>query len=215
VNPPQARRKPRLRGVSHEVAAFAAAPAASILVAEAQGALARTAALTYGATLLALFFVSALFHRPTWSPRARRTLSRLDNSAIFAFIGGTYTPLCLLAGRQGRALLVTVWICVGVGVLVSIRWPDAPKRLMVAFYSVVGWLFVTIVPALDLAIGQRSVVQFVGGACVYSAGALVYAFQKPDPVPAVFGYHEIFHLLVVLGAASQFMVIRAAIGALG
>ena len=214
--PPPARTKPLLRGISHEIAAFAAAPASLALVASAKSSCARVGAATYGASLFTLFLVSALFHRPTWSPRARLLVGRLDNSAIFLLIAGTYTPVCLLlGGAMGRALLAIVWTGAALGIVLTVTWPLAPKPLMAAIYVLLGWVFVPAAVGLRAAMGDQALLLLVTGGLTYTAGAIVYALRRPDPLPRVFGYHEIFHVLVVAGAVCHFVVIRGAVRALG
>jgi hemolysin III len=214
-NPPLSRSKPLLRGVSHQVAAFLAAPAAAALVMGASGGSARAAALTYGASLVTLFAVSAMYHRPTWTPRVRRVLWRVDHSAIFVLIAGTYTPFCLLlGGATGHALLAAMWIGATLGVVVSIAWPDAPKKVMAALYVGYAWMAVPFLPTLRATIGPSAFALLLLGGFLYSAGAAIYALRRPDPFPAVFGFHEIFHLLVIGAAACHFVVVEAAIRAL-
>ncbi len=214
--PPPACTKPLLRGISHEIAAFLAAPASLALVASAKSSSAQVGAATYGVSLFTLFLVSALFHRPTWSPRARLLMGRLDNSAIFLLIAGTYTPVCLLLGGvTGRALLATVWTGAALGTVLTVAWPLAPKPLMAAIYILLGWVFVPAAAGLRAAMGDRSLSLLVGGGLMYTAGAIVYALRRPDPLPRVFGYHEIFHLLVVAAAACHFVVVRDVVRALG
>jgi hemolysin III len=215
-NPPQRRSKPLLRGVSHQIAAFLAAPAAAALVMGAGGGSARAAALTYGASLLTLFAVSASYHRPTWSPRVRRVLWRIDHSAIFVLIAGTYTPFCLLLGAAGgRFALAAIWIVAALGVAVSIAWPDAPKKVMALIYVGFGWMAVPVLPMIRATIGDGTLALLFLGGLLYSLGAIVYALRRPDPFPAVFGFHEIFHLCVVAAAACHFVGVGAAIRALG
>ena len=215
-NPPQRRSKPLLRGVSHQIAAFLAAPAAAALVMGAGGGSARAAALTYGASLLTLFAVSATYHRPTWSPRVRRVLWRIDHSAIFVLIAGTYTPFCLLLGAAGgRFALAAIWIVAALGVAVSIAWPDAPKKVMALIYVGFGWMAVPVLPMIRATIGDGTLALLFLGGLLYSLGAIIYALRRPDPFPAVFGFHEIFHLCVVAAAACHFVGVGAAIRALG
>jgi hemolysin III len=215
-NPPQRRSKPLLRGVSHQIAAFLAAPAAAALVMGAGGGSARAAALTYGASLLTLFAVSATYHRPTWSPRVRRVLWRIDHSAIFVLIAGTYTPFCLLIGSAGgRFALAAIWIVAALGVSVSIAWPDAPKKVMAVIYVGFGWMAVPVLPMIRATIGDGTLALLFLGGLLYSLGAIIYALRRPDPFPAVFGFHEIFHLCVVAAAACHFVGVGAAIRALG
>jgi hemolysin III len=215
-NPPPQRIKPALRGVSHEIAAYVAIPAALALVVHATGGAARAGAVAYGTSLVALFGVSALYHRPLWSARARSILWRVDHSAIFALIAGTCTPFCLLLGPgAGHALLAAVWIAAAAGMLLSIAWVRAPKPLMAVLYLILGWMVVPVLPALRAAVGPRAVALLLAGGLLYSAGAVVYALRRPDPFPRVFGFHEIFHLLVVAAAASHFLVVADAVRALG
>jgi hemolysin III len=208
------RAKPRLRGVSHEIAAYVAAPSCALLVGAAETRLARTGALVYGASLVALFLASAVYHRPTWSPRARRILWRVDHSAIFVLIAGTFTPMCLLLGEAGRTMLTAVWLGAAAGIGLSIAWVTAPKPLMAGLYLLLGWFVVPLVPALREAMGPGALALLLGGGLLYSAGAVIYALRRPDPYPAVFGFHEIFHLLVIAAAACHFAVVASVLRAL-
>lgn len=214
-NPPVKRTKPRLRGVSHQIAALAAVPAVAALAFRAEGASARVAALVYGASLVLLFAVSATYHRPMWSERMRLILWRIDHSAIFVLIAGTYTPFCLLLGAAGRMLLVAIWLLAAVGVVVSIVFVRAPKRLMAGLYVLFGWLALPFLFRLQAAIGTGLLGLLFAGGLLYSAGAVVYAARRPDPYPTVFGFHEIFHLCVIGAAACHFIVVGAAIRVLG
>jgi hemolysin III len=210
------RTKPLLRGVSHQIAAFVAAPASLALVATARGPVARTCAATYGASLFTLFLVSTIFHRPTWSPGVRSWIGRLDNSAVFLFIAGTYTPICLLlGGREGHVLLAVAWTGAVLGIVLTLAWPNAPKPLMAGIYVLLGWVFAPALAGLEVAMGGEGVRFLVLGGVAYTTGALVYALRRPDPLPRVFGYHEIFHLLVIVGAVCHFHVVRSAVSRLG
>jgi len=214
--PTAPRLKPLLRGVSHEIAAFIAAPASLALVASARSPEARVGAATYGASLFGLFLASAVFHRPTWSPRARRIVARFDNSAIFLLIAGTYTPICLIVGGAlGTGLLTTVWMGAALGIVLTVSWEAVPKPLMAGIYVLLGWVFVPAMASLRAALGTQALVLVVAGGLVYTAGAVVYALRRPDPFPRVFGYHEIFHALVIVAAACHFVAVRQAIRALG
>jgi hemolysin III len=208
--------KPRYRGVSHEIAAFLSLPAAVGLVALAQGSTAVAAAAVYGASLVLLFTASAVFHRPMWLPRKRDILGRVDQAAIFVLIGGTYTPFCLLLGRGGgRLVLAAAWAGALLGVALAVLWPGAPKRLMAGIYVFLGWFVVPVLPSLRAALPGIPFALLMGGGLLYTAGAVIYALRRPDPYPAVFGYHEIFHLLVIVGAACHFGVAAMVIRALG
>jgi hemolysin III len=207
--------KPLLRGVLHEVAASVAAASAGILVARAPSTRARLAAAVYGLSLVTLFTVSALYHRPNWAERARRVLRRVDHSAIFFLIAGTYTPFAfLLASRTGWILLAVVWAGALLGILMSVAWTKAPKPLVAVVCVALGWAAVPVLPALKAALGTWAVVLLATGGVIYSLGAAVYALRRPDPFPTVFGYHELFHALVILAAGCHFAVVAGAVAAL-
>jgi hemolysin III len=207
--------KPLLRGVSHEIAAFAALAAWIGLAVAAHPGRGRVAADVYGASLFALFTISALYHRPTWPPRARLLWRRLDHSAIFLLIAGTYTPFCLLlGGTAGNALLAVVWGGAAAGVVQSVAWPTAPKPLSAAVYLLLGWVVVPVLPALRQELGLLSIGLLAAGGLAYSLGAVVYALRRPDPFPRVFGYHEVFHALVIVAAVLHFLVAARAVLAL-
>jgi hemolysin III len=209
-----AREKPLLRGVSHEVAtAFAVAGGVALFHAAA-GTRAAIAAAVYGLALTAQFAVSALYHRPRWGARARLLMRRLDHAAIFVLIAGTYTPFCLLAGG-GDALLAAVWAGAGVGIVLSVAWPMAPKWLFAALCVGLGWAVVPVVPALRAAIGPGGLTLLFAGGVAYTVGAIVYATRRPDPAPSVFGYHEVFHALVIVGAVCHYAAIADVVGAIG
>ncbi|WP_235969536.1 PAQR family membrane homeostasis protein TrhA [Anaeromyxobacter diazotrophicus] len=210
-----AREKPLLRGVSHEIAAFAAAAGALALVRAAPTPRAALAAAVYGVTLTALFAVSALYHRPTWRPPARAFMRRLDHSAIFLLIAGTYTPFCLLlGGSRGLWLLVAVWAGAALGVVQAVFWLHAPKALLAALCVGLGWIIFPLLPELRAAVGLGGVLLLLAGGLAYTAGAAVYALRRPDPAPRVFGYHEVFHALVVIAAVCHYVVVAGAVVAL-
>ena len=207
--------KPLLRGVSHEVAAVAAVAGSWLLAREASSARAAVAAIVYGASVITLFSTSALYHRPMWSPRARSILRRFDHSAIFVLIAGTYTPLCLLmGGTRGTLLLLTVWVGASLGILRALLWPYAPRAIPTALAVALGWIVVAFLPTLHATVGNVPLALLIAGGLVYTAGAVVYALKRPNPAPAVFGYHEVFHALVVVAAACHFAVVSSAVAAI-
>ena len=207
--------KPLLRGVLHEVAAFVAAIAGGILVLAAPGSRARAGAIVYGISLVVLFSVSAIYHRPNWSERIRLVLRRVDHSAIFLLIAGTYTPFAfLLENRAGWVMLGVVWAGALVGIVLSIAWVGAPKVLVAAVCVLLGWAALPILPALKAALGPGAVVLLAAGGIVYSLGAVVYAVRRPNPFPRVFGYHEVFHALVIVAAGCHFAAVARAVVAL-
>jgi len=202
--------KPRLRGVSHEWAFFVSLVAGSILVIAAPSARATAAVAIYAFSLSALFGVSALYHRVNWRrPEIRRWVRRLDHSMIFLLIAGTVTPFALLVlhGGFSHAILIAVWCGAAIGIVVEVLWVDAPKWATALVYVGVGWIGALAFPAIlvDAGIGAAALIA-VGG-LLYTLGALVYARERPNPNPAVFGYHEIFHVLVIAAAAAHFSAI--------
>ena len=203
--------RPRLRGVFHQYAFFVALVAGLVLVILADSFRERLAMWVYAVALAAMFGVSALYHRVTWrSPRVRRWMRRLDHSTILLLIAGTYTPFVVLTfdGVLANAILVVVWSGAGAGLLLNLLWVDAPTWVTAAVFMALGWVGVVTVPELvDVGIAP-AVLVFVGGG-LYSLGALAYALKRPNPRPAVFGYHEVFHLLVVAAAAVHFIAIAA------
>ena len=202
--------KPRLRGVFHLWAFFVAVVAGVVLIILADGALPRFAALIYVMALAAMFGASALYHRYPFKSAARRVWARrLDHSTIFIFIAGTYTPFALLAfnGTISWFVLVTVWFGAALGLVLNFVWLDAPKWVSVLAYGAVGWVGMITIPQMFSEVGTTGSVLVIIGGVLYTLGALTYAFHRPDPFPATFGFHEIFHLLVVAAAATQFVAV--------
>ena len=196
--------KPTLRGVSHQIAFFVGAALGVALVISAPAGKATTAALIYAIGVCGLFGISALYHRRNWATdRARMWMRRADHSMIFLFIAATYTPVALLAmqGTLADVILGVVWGGALVGAGISLAWPGAPKWLTAIVYVALGWVAVAAMPQLWDRIGVLSVLGLASGGVLYTAGAVVYARGRPDPNPAVFGYHEIFHALVIAAAA--------------
>jgi hemolysin III len=207
--------KPLLRGVSHQIAAFVALAACAALVKAAPSTRALVAALTYGVSHALLFGASALYHRPTWAAATRRWLRRVDHSAIFLLIAGTYTPFCLLlGGRREVILLSVVWGGALLGILRCILWIDAPKPLVALIYLALGWVILPVLPELRAVVGTNGLGLLLAGGLAYSAGAIVYATQRPDPAPRVFGYHEVFHALVIAAAGCHFAVVLPVVRAM-
>jgi hemolysin III len=199
--------KPRLRGVSHEWAFFVSLVLGAGLIVAADTPEATLAVGIYAVSLSALFGTSALYHRVDWRrPELRRWMRRLDHSMIFLLIAGTYTPFALLAlhGTIADAILVIVWAGALAGTVVEMIWIDAPKWVTALIYLALGWVAVVAFPELWRSLGPGGTVLVAAGGLLYSAGAVVYATQRPNPSPAVFGYHEVFHLFVIAAAAAHF-----------
>jgi hemolysin III len=202
--------KPLLRGVFHQWAFVAAFVAGIVLVALADGLRERFASWVYAVALAAMFGASAIYHRVEWRTPARRAWARrLDHSTIFLFIAGTYTPFALLAfeGAPAVSLLAVVWVGAVFGLAVNLCWIDAPQWAAATSYLVVGWVGVVAAPQLFSKLGVAAAVLVVVGGLLYTVGAIIYALRRPDPFPAVFGYHELFHVLVIAAAAMQFVAV--------
>jgi hemolysin III len=201
---------PRLRGVLHMVAFFAAVAAGIVLVAVADGGRARLAAWIYATGLAAMFGVSALYHRYPWRSAARRAWARrLDHSTIFVFIAGTYTPFAALSftGALPAVVLATVWGGAALGLVLNLLWIDGPRWLGTFAYLAVGWVGVIAAPQLFSRVGVAGAVLLLVGGGLYTLGALAYATQRPNPFPRWFGFHEVFHALVVVAATLQFVAV--------
>jgi hemolysin III len=205
--------KPRLRGVLHQYAFFVSVPCGAGLLLAASGGRARMAAAIYAGAVSALLGTSALYHRVTWRPAARRWMRRLDHSMIFVLIAGTYTPVALLAlkGPLASAILIVLWAGALGGIVFKLVWIDAPKWLLATVYILLGFVSAAVLGQLPAAIGWLGVAGLGAGGLLYTAGAIVYASGRPDPAPAVFGYHEVFHVLVVAAAALHYAVIAFAV----
>ena len=204
-----ARVKPRLRGVSHQWAFFVALAAGAALLVFAPDGPSRLAAAVYAAGLCAMFGASALYHRIDWPPRRRQWMRRLDHSMIFVLVAGTYTPFgALVLGQPlGTILLIVVWTGALGGIVLTFAWVDAPRWVTAAVYIALGWVAVAALPQLLDRAGTLAVVLIGAGGFLYTGGAVVYARKRPDPSPSVFGYHEIFHLLVIAAAALQYVAV--------
>jgi hemolysin III len=208
--------RPLLRGVLHFYAFFVSLVTGALLVMLAPPERAFAAAV-YSLSLSALFGASALFHRVTWPQRARRWMARVDHSMINVLIAGTYTPFGVLAlsGTLASVLLAVVWSGAVAGIVLNFLWIDAPKWLSASLYVVLGWMGIAAAPELLSHAGATVGALLLAGAVVYSIGAMVYAFRRPDPAPAVFGYHEVFHALVVVAATMHYAAIAMLILPIG
>jgi hemolysin III len=209
--------KPRYRGTSHFYALFVAIVAGVALVATAPAGLATFGAAVYATTMVAMFGASALYHRGNWSLAAAKRLLQLDHTAIFLMIAGTYTPIALLAmDGTGRAVTLTaVWVVALAGIVFEWMPIPAPRGYVTSVYMFLGWIGVfSFVPLYD-ATGWAGVLLVAGGGLLYSIGAIVHAARKPDPWPATFGYHEIFHVFVILAALMHYCAIAFLVLPLG
>jgi hemolysin III len=201
---------PRLRGVFHQYAFVAAVAAGVVLVVLADGPLERFAVWVYATALAVMFGASALYHRFPWrSAAARLRARRLDHAMIFVFIAGTYTPFALLAfsGVTQVVVLVSVWTGAAVCLALNLAWIEGPRWLSAVAYLAVGWVGVMAAPQLFPALGVAAAVLVIVGAGLYTLGALTYATTWPNPFPATFGFHEVFHVLVIAAAVTQFVAV--------
>ncbi len=202
--------KPKLRGVSHEWAFFLSLGFGVALIILAKTPKATLAVGIYAVSLSALFGTSALYHRVNWTrPTVRQWMRRLDHSMIFFLIAGTYTPFALLVlnGPLASAILVVVWAGAIAGAAVEMIWIDHPKWASALIYLAIGWVAVVAFPELWSAMGVLGTSLVAIGGLLYTAGAVVYATQRPNPSPAIFGYHEVFHLFVIAAAIAHFTAI--------
>jgi hemolysin III len=199
---------PALRGVLHQWAFWFALAAAAALVALAPAG-ARLAALIYGAGLCLMLAASALYHRLSCSPRMRSALCRIDHSAIYLFMAASYTPLALLLleGTSRWVVLVSVWAGALFGVTLSVAWITAPRVLNAIAYVALGWAAMIAFPELSADLSVAPLVLFAAGGVLYSVGAVIYALKRPNPWPSTFGFHEVFHALVIAAAVTHFVAI--------
>jgi len=198
---------PKLRGVSHAWAMWFALVACVVLALYAPTGLARAAALVYGVGLCSLFAASGLYHRWRWNPRWRPLLRRIDHSTIFIFIAASYTPVALLvlSGTTQVVVLASAWAGALAGVVLSVVWIGAPRWLAAVCYLALGWVSVIAMPQLADRLGVAPFVLFAAGGVLYTVGAVVYASRRPNPWPRVFGFHEVFHALVIAAAVVHFV----------
>ena len=202
-----------MRGWLHFWSFFTSIATGATLISLAAATVSGKAALAtsvYGATILGLFGVSALYHRKSWrSTKARVWMKRLDHSMIFIFIAGTYTPFALLAMDPvpGYWVLGVVWGGALLGVTLKLAWPHAPRWLGVPIYIALGWVAVFVLPQLLAHAGVAALVLLLAGGALYTAGAIFYAARWPDPWPKTFGYHEFFHAATVLAALCHYIAI--------
>lgn len=199
--------KPLLRGVSHQVAFFIAVAGTAGLLLLATCARDLWGAAIYGGSLSVLFGTSALYHRIQWRPAARTWMRRLDHSAIFVLIAGTFTPLALRLDAGATLALSLIWGGALIGILQSLFWVGAPKAVVAVLAVALGWSMVPFLADLRALLGPVGISLVAAGGVLYSVGALVYARKRPDPVPGVFGYHEVFHALVIGAAICHFVAV--------
>jgi hemolysin III len=200
---------PRLRGVSHAVAFCISIVAAVVVVVLAPAGRASFAVAIYGISLVALFGGSALYHRWRGPQRFKVILRRVDHSTIFLFIAASYTPIALMVlhGPLAWVVLGLAWLGALAGVAFSMGWIEAPRTVVSGSYLALGWVAVVAIPQLVSDLGLTPLILICTGGVLYSAGAIVYARQRPNPWPRTFGFHELFHALVILAAAAYYVAV--------
>jgi hemolysin III len=194
-----------MRGVSHQWAFAASLVAGVVLVLDAPSGQAAVVGGLYAAALAGMFGASALYHRVAWRPSARAWMRRLDHSMIFVLIAATYTPVLVLGldGPLPAIVLAIVWSGAAVGVALKLVWIAAPERLVAGVYVVLGWVGLALLPQVVASAGALPALLFVAGGLLYTAGAVIYVRRRPDPSPAVFGFHEVFHGFVIAAAVAH------------
>jgi len=206
--------KPLLRGWLHLVCFFLALPAAAVVVGVADSPRGRAGAAVYALGLVALFGVSGSYHRGRWSDARRRLMQRLDHGTIFVMIAGSYTPLCLLALRGWVAwgLLITAWAGAAAGFALSFASGRGVRVARGTLYIVLGWASLAAAPQLVRHLSVAQLVLIATGGLLFTVGAIFLATRWPDPFPRVFGYHEVWHVLVVAAVVCHFVAIASVVG---
>jgi hemolysin III len=201
--------KPKLRGVSHQIGSVVTLIGGIFLVCYAATPKGAWGGGIYAFSVTSLFGISAFYHRPTWMPEKRQWLRRLDHSAIFLLIAGTYTPLILngFQGGSGDFLLTLVWSGAALGMLQSIFWPTAPKVLVAILCVALGWVVVFEWQQFQASLSGFQFGLIATGGVLYTVGAVIYALRRPDPWPEVFGYHEVFHALTIVASVCHWVVV--------
>ena len=201
--------RPRLRGKLHAWAFPGAVALAVALIWSAPNGVPTLAAAVFGACVALMLGTSALYHRVLWAPKARRVMRRLDHAAIYLLIAGTYTPygLLVLDGGWRWTVLAIVWCGAAAAILQKLVWVDAPTWVAASLGLGLGWVGVVAFPEIVRDTGITGSMLLVAGGCLYTAGAVIYALKRPDLVPRVFGYHELFHALVIGAALCQYAAI--------
>ncbi|MGI9622716.1 MAG: PAQR family membrane homeostasis protein TrhA [Acidimicrobiales bacterium] len=199
--------KPHLRGWSHVAACAAAIALCPIVIVFSPGA--RAAAAVFSGAVIGLFGISAAYHRFHWGSRMEAVMKRLDHSMIFIVIAATYTPIALVALPNGPGTLIlrVVWVGAIVGVITRLFWTHAPRAIIVALYIAVGWAAMLVIDDIWRALGVAGFVLLLVGGLLHTVGAVVYATKRPNPWPRWFGFHEIFHLIVIAAIATHYVVV--------
>ena len=193
----------------HQAAFAVSLVVGTLLIVGADGAGRHAAAAVFAGSVAVCFGASALYHRVTWTPDLRRWMRRIDHAGIYVLIAGTYTPVCLLVLDGAWRIVVLVMVYAGAGAAIALKfaWVDAPKWLAAVLGIALGWAGVVILPQLATRLNPAAVALLGVGGLAYTAGAIIYARRRPDPIPTVFGYHELFHALTIAAVACQYVAI--------
>ena len=205
--------KPLFRGWMHRAAAVAAIPAGVAVVMRSSGVEARVAAAVYAVSLLTLFLASSSYHRFRGSARWRFFLRRLDHSSIYLLIAGSYTPICLVAlpSSYGVPLLAVLWAAGITGMAMKLGWFERSTKLGFALYLVMGWTAVLTVPGLVGELDGSTLALLGIGGVIYTLGAIVLATGWPKLAPRTFGFHELWHLMVVVAAGLHYVALSTVV----
>jgi hemolysin III len=201
--------KPLLRGMLHQAAFVASLAVGPLLIIGAEGTRARLAAAVFAASVATCFGASALYHRVTWTPNVRLWMRRIDHAGVYLLIAGTYTPVSLLVlrGAWRPVILAIAWTVAAAAIVLKFVWVAAPKWLAAAIGIGLGWVAVVALPQLISRLNALEISLLIVGGLAYTVGAIVYARRRPDPFPAVFGYHELFHALTIVAVVCQYVAI--------
>jgi len=207
---------PLLRGWFHLVAFVVSVPAGILVITGATSARARAAAIVYAIALTALFAVSSTYHLRVWSADGRRRMRRLDHGTIYVMIAGCYTPLCLaLSGRTGTGLLVAAWVGAAIGLAFAITGLAEKPYFGLSCYIGLGWLVIVALPQLSRSLSLVQLILLVVGGLAYTAGSVVLGLNRPNPFPRVFGYHEVWHVLVIVACVCHYVIIYSVVRTAG
>jgi len=206
---PEVDAKPRLRGVSHAIAFVAVLPLGVILGLHASSSLGRGAVIAFAAAVAMMFGASGLYHRGNWSHTPRRWLRTLDHAGIYVLIAGTYTPfgLLVLGGTWRVVVLVVIWAGAALAIALNVVWTGSPKWLSATLALALGWMGIVVLPQFVDLMGAGGLSLVLAGGLAYTVGAIVFATRRPDPFPVTFGFHEVFHVLVIAAVACHYTAV--------
>ena len=205
--------QPRFRGVMHHVMFFVSIVACIPLILKSTNYTEATSMIIYSVGLLSMFGFSALYHRRKSTIEVKKFLRKLDHTGIFLMIAGTFTPVCLLAlpPESGLTLLTIIWIVAFIGILQSMFFGNIHRILRASIYLIAGYVALPFISVIFLSLSTSKIVLVIVGGAIYSMGAVAYGFRFPKLSPDVFGFHEVFHTLVIIAAILHFIVVYSLI----